>query len=418
MAIETRSPHFDNALLAPKNWGDETGIHEYFTWMRKHDPIRYVEPDGFFPFWCVTKYEDIKEIEGHRNVFLNEPRMTLAPEAELERIRALTGRKNLFRALPNMDAPDHSKYRMLAQPWFMGQKLRDFEKRVQTLASECVDRLAEHDGECDFVKDVAVWYPLRVIMEILGVPASDEARMLKLTQEVFGSSDPDSRRSLNQEGSFDSIADFNSYFRDFTAERRKHPTNDLGSEIANARVDGELLSELETNSYFVMVATAGHDTTSASSSGGLHALLTHPAEFAALKSDVDDRLPGAIEEIIRWVTPVRHFQRTAAQDYELRGKTIREGEVVTLWYHSANRDEEIFDDPFTFRIERKGPKQLAFGFGPHVCLGQHLARMEMTALFKELMNRVEHIELTAEPQYTQSYFVGGLKSMPIRYRMK
>jgi cytochrome P450 len=418
MKLHTTSPDLDNALVDPVSWADERGIHEQFRWLRQNDPLRWLTPDGFDPFWNATKYNDIKEIEGRKQIFINDPRPTLGPKGMTEFLQQLTGRRHLVRSLVQMDDPDHSRYRALTQAWFMGTNLRKLQGKVDELAAMYVDRLAELGGECDFVKDVAIWYPLRVIMTILGVPEQDEALMLKLTQELFGSQDPDNQRSFAPEDFFQVVADFEAYFAELTRSRRAHPTDDVATVIANARIDGEPIPELETNGYYMIVATAGHDTTSASTAGGLLALIEHPDELAKLKADQERLLPTAIDEMIRWVSPVRHFMRTATEDYELRGKTIRAGESVILWYPSANRDEEIFDAPFEFRVGRKDAKQLAFGFGGHVCLGQHLARMEMSALYRALLPRLERVELAGEPKYVQSTFVGGLKSLPIRYTLK
>jgi cytochrome P450 len=418
MDLHTTSPAIDNALVLPSNWADEQGIHEQFRWLRENDPVRWLQPEGFDPFWCITKYDDIKEIEGSKEIFINDPRPTLGPKGMQEMVQAMTGRKHLIRSLVQMDDPDHMKYRRLTQGWFMGANLRKLQNRVDELASHCIDRLVDHGGECDFVKDIATWYPLRVIMEILGVPEEDEGLMLKLTQELFGSADPDNQRSFEPEDFLQVVEDFDNYFDELTAARRANPTDDAASLIANATFDGEPMPRLDVNGYYTIIATAGHDTTSASTAGGLLALIENPEQMALLRNDVDGLLPSAIDEIIRWVSPVRHFMRTATQDYELRGETIGEGQAVILWYPSANRDEEIFDAPFEFRVDRKDAKQLAFGFGAHVCLGQHLARMEMAALYRQLLSRVRSIELAGDPRYTESTFVGGLKSLPIRYTLK
>jgi hypothetical protein len=255
-------------------------------------------------------------------------------------------------------------------------------------------------------------------MSVLGVPEEDEPYMLKLTQELFGSTDPDVQRSFDIMAIGDVVRDFEAYFLGISEDRRRHPRDDVASVIANATIDGEPIGDLEAAGYYIIVATAGHDTTSSSTSGGLLALLENPDEFARLRADPEKHVAGAVEEMIRWVSPVRHFMRTATRDHELRGTTIREGESVILWYPSANRDEEVFDAPFEFRIERPAARNLAFGYGAHVCLGQHLARLEIQALYRELLARVEHIELAGEPRFAQAAFVGGLKSLPIRYRMK
>ena len=393
-------------------------MHDQFSWLRANEPLKQVCPEGFEPFWNVTRYADIKTIEGNRRVFINDPRPTLGQKMMTEMLQQISGRKHLVRSLVQMDDPDHMRYRRLTQGWFMGGNLRKLQQRVDELAAHYVERMADMGGECDFVKDVAIWFPLRVIMSILGVPEEDEPLMLKLTQELFGSTDPDVARSFDMMDFMNVVLDFERYFAELTEARRKNPTDDVASVIANAEIDGERLPKHETNGYYMIIATAGHDTTSSSTAGGLLALIDNPEQMAKLRADVDGLVPGAIDEMIRWVSPVRHFMRTATEDYEVGGQTIRAGESATLWYPSANRDEQVFDAPFEFRVDRKGANQIAFGFGAHVCLGQHLARMEMASLYRALLARVDDIELAGDPQYTQSTFVGGLKSLPIRYRMK
>lgn len=417
-SVSTASPAIDNAIIDPLLWSDEQGIHNQLQWLRANDPLRFVEPEGFDPFWCVTKYDHIKEIESKKSIFINDPRPTLGPKGIQEMVQALTGRKHLVRSLVQMDEPDHMKYRMLTQGWFMGANLRKLQSMVDALAVKYIDKLVDMDGECDFVKDVAIWFPLRVIMSILGVPEEDEGLMLKLTQELFGSTDPDNQRSFEPEDFFQVVHDFEAYFNELTKARRANPTDDVASLIANAEINGQPIPELDANGYYIIIATAGHDTTSASTAGGLLALLENPAEMAKLRADPEGLMPTAIDEMIRWVTPVRHFMRTATEDYQIGGKTIKAGESVILWYPSANRDEDIFTDAYQFKVDRSDAKQIAFGFGAHVCLGQHLARMEMSALYRELLKRVDTIELAGEPQYVQSTFVGGLKSLPIRYTLK
>jgi cytochrome P450 len=418
MEIFKTSPELDNALVDPANWSQEQWVHDQFSWLREHAPLRQLTPEGFEPFWNVTRYNHIKEIEQHKDVFINDPRPVLGPQMMQAIMQQMSGRKHLVRSLVQMDDPDHMKYRRLTQGWFMGTNLRKLQGRVDELAKHYVDQMALLGGECNFVKDVAIWYPLRVIMSILGVPEEDEPLMLKLTQELFGSSDPDVTRSFEMTEFMQVVLDFEAYFQQLTAARRANPTDDVASLIANAQMDGQPIPDHEINGYYIIIATAGHDTTSSSTAGGLLALLNNPEQMAKLQSDPDKYLATAVDEMIRWTSPVRHFMRTATRDYEIDGQTIKEGESAILWYPSANRDEDIFTSPAEFRVDRKEAKHLAFGFGAHVCLGQHLARMEITALFKELLSRVKHIELAGEPRYMQSTFVGGLKSLPIRYQMK
>jgi cytochrome P450 len=238
MDLYTTSPELDNAVVDPANWADEAGIHRQLTWLRQNDPLRWLEPEGFDPFWNVTKYDDIKHIEGNKRIFINDPRPILGPVMMQQMVEAMTGRKHLVRSLVQMDDPDHTRYRMLTQSWFMGTSLRKLQPRVEALAAMYVDRLGDLGGECDFVKDVAIWYPLRVIMTILGVPEEDEPLMLKLTQELFGGSDPDIQRSFEPADFLNVVTDFEAYFAELTRARREHPTDDVASLIANATFDG------------------------------------------------------------------------------------------------------------------------------------------------------------------------------------
>jgi cytochrome P450 len=252
---------------------------------------------------------------------------------------------------------------------------------------------------------------------LLGLPESDFDRMLMLTQQLFGGDDEDLRRSTDLEEQFTVLLDFFNYFTELTASRRVTPTEDLASVLANAKLDGEYLPDMDLASYYVIIATAGHDTTSSTMAGGLHALLRHPDELARLQDDLD-LLPTAVEEMIRWVTPVKEFMRTAAHDAVVGGTEIAAGQSLYLAYLSANRDEAVFEDPFRFDVGRQPNKHVAFGFGPHFCLGAQLARMETRAIFAELLPRLESIELAGTPTSSATVFVGGLKTLPIRYRVR
>ena len=279
-----------------------------------------------------------------------------------------------------------------------------------------VDKMAQVGPECDFVQQVAVNFPLYVIMSLLGVPEEDFGRMLTLTQELFGSSDSEFKRGTTTEDQLPALLDMFAYFTGVTASRREHPTDDLASAIANARIDGEPLSDLETVSYYLIVATAGHDTTSATISGGLHALVENQDQLQRLR-DNPALMPQATEEMIRWVTPVKHFMRTAAEDTTVRGTPIAAGESVLLSYVSANRDEDVFDEPFRFDVGREVNKHVAFGYGVHFCMGAALARMEVSSFFNELLPRLKSIELSGDPEYMATTFVGGLKHLPVRYSL-
>jgi cytochrome P450 len=286
-----------------------------------------------------------------------------------------------------------------------------------SVAKRFVDSMAESGGECDFVQEVAVNYPLYVIMSLLGLPESDFPRLLKYTQELFGNDDAELQRGTSKEEQMVALLDMFGYFTALTASRRADPTEDLASAIANATIDGEPLSDIDTVSYYVIIATAGHDTTSAVISGGLQALIEHPDQLERLR-DNPTLMPLASEEMIRWVTPVKEFMRTAREDTTVRGVPIAAGESVLLSYASANRDEEVFDDPFRFDVGRDPNQHNAFGYGVHFCLGAALARMEVNSFFSELVPRLKSIELAGDPAHIATIFVGGLKHLPIRYSLK
>jgi cytochrome P450 len=315
-----------------------------------------------------------------------------------------------------MDAPDHPVYRHIAADWFLPKSLSRLDDRIAELAKRYVDRMADLGGECDFVTDVAVHYPLYVILSILGLPEDDFPRLLKLTQELFGAADPEMARGTTPEELMQTLQDFFQYFVALTEDRRAHPTDDLASVIANAEVNGAPIGIFEAVSYYVIVATAGHDTTSSSIAGGLHALLQHPDQLERLMGD-QGVVTTAVDEMIRWVAPVKQFMRTATEDYVLRGVPIAAGESVLLSYPSANRDEEVFEHPDRFDVGRNPNKHVAFGFGAHYCLGAQLARMEGRAIYNELIPRLKSIELAGEPSYMQTLFVGGPKHLPIRYEL-
>ncbi|QOZ29402.1 Cytochrome P450-terp [Bradyrhizobium ivorense] len=410
-------------LVDPVAYADHR-IHDSYRWLRANNPLGIARVERFEPFWVVTKHAQIQAVSRQNELFHNADRATtLTPEAVVERIRKITGGPNLVRSLVQMDAPDHPKYRALTQGWFMPNNLGKFEARVRQIARATVQRMLDKGGACDFVDDVALGYPLHVIMEILGVPEADEPRMLKLTQELFGPQDPDTariREALSAEqysGMMQAVvADFSAYFRTITEDRRRNPRDDLSTVIANAKIGGEYLPELDATSYYIIVATAGHDTTSSSTAGAIWALAEDPAEFAKVKAN-PELIPGLVDEAIRWMTPVKHFMRSATADTELGGRRIAKGDWLMLCYASGNRDEEVFEDPYRFRSDRKPNRHVAFGYGAHLCLGQYLAKLEMRILFEELLPRLKSLSLDGEVKMTQAYFVNGPKKLPIRFEV-
>lgn len=383
--------------------------------LRKESPIHYFEdPTGMVnPFYAITKHADVLEIELHNDIFINEPRPVLGP-AEADRRNEENG--HMLRTLIHVDDPEHRDLRGVTSEWFLPKNLGKMDTRLAELSKRFVDKMADAGGSLDFATDIAMQLPLQVILDILGLPESDYPRMLKLTQELFGASDEEMSRGTSPEDLIAVITDFFAYFTQVTEDRRANPTADLASAVANGTINGEELTMIQTISYYVIAATAGHDTTASAIAGGLQALIENPDQLEMLRKD-SSLYATAADEIIRWVTPVKHFMRTATQDYTIRGVTIKKGQSVLLSYPSANRDEEVFVNPNKFDITRSPNKQLAFGFGVHYCLGAMLARMEIKAFFAELVPRLKSIELNGEPALMKTTFVGGLKRLPIKYEI-
>lgn len=399
----------------PTAYADDDRFNEACTVLRRESPIhRYVDPTGEFnPFYVITKHKDVLEIELHNNIFINEPRPVLGPASGDAR-NAENG--HMLRTLIHVDDPEHRDLRGVTSEWFLPKNMSKLDTRLAELSKRYVDKMASLGGECDFARDIAMHLPLNVILDILGLPESDYSRMLKLTQELFGASDEELRRGSTPEDLIAVIQDFFAYFTQVTEERRANPTDDLASAVANGKINGEELTLMQTISYYVITATAGHDTTASAIAGGVQALIENPEQLEKLRRD-PSLVATAADEIIRWVTPVKHFMRTATEDYVLSGVTIKKGESVLLSYPSANRDEDVFDRPFDFDITRSPNKHLSFGFGVHYCLGAMLARMEIKALLTELVPRVTSMELAGEPVLMKTTFVGGLKHLPLRYEM-
>ena len=321
------------------------------------------------------------------------------------------------RTLLDMDEPDHRKHRQLTQSWFNSKSLDALRERMKRLAREYVDRIEQlaPQGPFDFIEQVAVPYPLIMITSVLGLPESDAPLVLRLTQELFGASDPE----RNAAGDFGlaTAMEFFGYLGSVVQERRQNPQDDLMSVIATAQIDGAPLADMDTLSYGMLLAAAGHDTTSSSVGVGMMQLARNPAEFAKLQADPALIAPAA-QEIFRWATPVRHFMRTAAVDTELAGQPIAAGEQVAILYLSGNRDERAFDAPDQFRVDRSPNRHLGFGYGAHHCLGRILAEMEVEALFGEIAARVATIELAGEPEWVKTNHTGGLKHLPLRVTMR
>jgi cytochrome P450 len=397
----------------PVAYADPVAWHAAARRIREESPVLRVSVPGYTEFFAITRHDDVMEIERNPDTFTNAPMPVLTPRSSSDATA-----EPPVKTLIQMDGEEHKVNRHIVNDWFKPGSVKQLQERVDDLARLTIDRMLELGGHCDFANDVAVHYPLQVILAILGLPESDYPRMLQLTQELFGAEDPDFARLNEDESLVDVLVDFMDYFNSLTTDRRAHPTEDLASVIANAKVDGEPLPDLSTLGHYLIIATAGHDTTSSVIAGGLLALLDHPDELALLQAD-SGLVHNAADELIRYVSPVKHFMRTCRAPFTLHGRTFEPGQHVLLSYASANRDETVFADPFRLDVRRENAaSHVAFGFGRHFCLGAHLARMEIRAIFRELFGRVEQMELDGEPTWIRANFVQGPKAIPVRYTIR
>jgi cytochrome P450 len=392
-------------LLDPSAYADGR-LFEACALLRQKAPVAWVEAEGFRPFHALTKYDDVREVERQHELFHAGPRHRLVRSVD-------EAHKEVARTLISMDPPEHTAYRALAADWFHPRHLRTLEDNVRALARASVDQMAANTDPYDFVPTVSMQYPLQMICSMLGIPPSERGTILRLTQRSFGSEDEEYQRLTRADDNTPPTAEFVAYFAKIIQMRRTEPSDDLSSMLVHAQVDGQPLGPVELLGYLGILATAGHDTTSSTIAGGLQALIEHPEELDRLRSDVS-LVPNAVEEMIRWTTPVNSFMRVATEETSIRGRTIAPGEAVLLLYPSANRDEEIFEDPDRFDVGRDPNPHLAFGHGAHFCLGARLARLEARAFFEELIPRLRNVELTGRPEMVKTLFVGGLKHLPIR----
>jgi len=404
-------------LIDPASYARSGPPHDAWTALRRHSPVHRCEPRDYPPFWAITRHADICEISKRPDKFLSQPGIIHPRTSQIiDRSEGV----GAMRTIIEMDPPEHRSFRKVASSWFTPRAMNRIDAAVQASARDLVDTLAGRtgEGECDFARDVATAHPLRILATILGVPREEEPRILRLTNQLFGNEDAELQRPGEDRNQAIRELGLELYqlFAGIIEDRRKNPRDDLATVLANGKVDGEPMGPLETFGYYLITFSAGHDTTKNALAGGMHALLQNPDELARLRRD-PGLVKAAVEEVVRWATPVNYMRRRAACDTEVGGRKIRKDDWLLLFYASANRDEDLFDDPFRFRIDRDPNPHVGFGYGEHFCLGSHLARRSQRALFAELARRLEHVELTGEPEWIQSSFVVGLKRLPIRYRI-
>jgi cytochrome P450 len=378
--------------------------HALFERLRREDPVhRHPERDG--PgFWAVTRYDDVVRVSRDPVTFSSEAGGTMVADSPVEALPIIR------LMMLNMDPPEHTKLRSLVNKGFTPRMVGELRARIGELAAEIVDRVARR-GECDFVTDVAGELPSFVIAELMGIPPDDGRRLYRLTERMHTT-------HSTAEGMGDAqgaIVEMMSYSSGLRAAKRARPSNDIASTLLSAEIDGERLSDLEFDMFFMLLINAGGDTTRNLVAEGMRTLIEHPEERAKLAAE-PGLLPGAIEEMLRWVTPVIHFRRTATRDCELHGRRIAAGEKVVVFYASANRDAEVFPEPDRFDVTRTPNEHVAFGGGgAHFCLGANLARVEIRALFEQVLARMPDLELAGPIERLRSNFINGPRRMPVRF---
>jgi cholest-4-en-3-one 26-monooxygenase len=380
--------------------------HDTFAHWRRTDPVHWTDEPDDTGYWSLFAYDEVCAANRDAETFSSEVGGTIlmTPEEELmAQLRML---------MLNMDPPRHTRYRMLVSRGFTPRVIRQLEEHILDTTRAIVDRVIGR-GECDFVTDLAAELPLQVIAEMMGVPREDRHKLFEWSNRMIGSDDPEYQ--VGEDAQSQAQMELFAYAQSLAEERRAQPRDDIMSTLLQAEVDGDRLSELELNLFFLLLAVAGNETTRNLTAHGMHALFEHPDERKKLQADLS-LLPSAIEEMLRWGTPVMYFRRTATRDVMVRDKQIAEGDKVALWYISANRDEAQFEDPYEFRIDRSPNEHIAFGGkGPHFCLGANLARAELRAIFHEVLTRMPDMEPTAEPQRLRSNFINGIKHMPVEF---
>lgn len=391
-------------LLSPSSFvGGQP--HGQFTWLREHAPVHWHEEPNGRGFWAVTRFEDVWAVDRGFTTFSSEPTIMIADAPG-----GGNGGLGPYKMMLMMDPPEHTGFRKLIRSEFTQPAAHLREERIAELARQIVDAVI-HKGECDFVADVAGEMPSFVMAELMGLPLDDGRELYKLTEIIHTSAE-----ALPPGAGQAAVAKMFQYGTGLIAEKRARPADDLASKLLACEVDGRKLEDPEFLLFFLLLVDAAGDTTRNLLSGGLLALMAEPQKLAWLKADLPARLTAAREELLRWTSPVIYMRRTAKQDAELAGAKIREGDKVVMYFGAANRDPAKFERPDELDLARTPNEHIAFGTGPHGCLGQHIARIEIDAMLREVLTRMEGFELAAEPEWLPSNFISGPKSMPVRFR--
>lgn len=391
-------------LLSPASFSAGHPFAQY-AWLRENAPVFWHgEPDGK-GFWAVTRFKDVWDVDRDFQNFSSEPTIMISDPAA-EAAQGFGGYKMMLM----MDPPQHTAYRKLIRNEFTQPVSAGRTPRMNALAKQIIDAVIEK-GECDFVSQIAGEMPSYVIAELLGIPLDDGRELYKLTEMIHAA--PES-----QAPGAGAIAVFKmfEYGRQVIDEKRARPKDDLATKLLQAEVDGKRLEDIEFLLFFLLLVDAGGDTTRNLLSSGLIALMDNPDQLAWLKADLAARLPSAREELLRYTTPVIYMRRTAKHDTVLADQQIKEGDKVVMYFGSANRDPEKFDRPDVLDLSRTPNEHIAFGTGPHGCLGQHIARIEIDAILSEVLTRMDDLQITAHPTWFASNFISGPTHLPVRYR--
>ena len=404
----------DFRLVNPEDYAAHGYPHAIWTKLRATDPVSWqVQPGNAVDYWAITKHADITEIGKLPDIFLSAPRIVIQPNEEEMRGFPPT--------LIQMDRPMHGDFRQQISRRFTPRMLQRIHEPIEKIGREIVEKLYARgdEGTCDFVEEVSAPLPIAVIAWLLGVPECDWTMLFDWTNRIIGAGDPDYQQEgkTAQETATGAQLELFGYFSKMIEERRKNPTDDLVSVFIQSEYEDRPLTDMEVLTWCFIIVIAGNETTRNGTTGGMLAFIEHMSELRRLQQDMS-LLDSAVEEVVRWSTPIIHFARTATRDYPLRDKVIREGDSLALFYPSANRDEEIFEDPFEFRIDRMPNRHLGFGVGEHFCLGAHLARLEMQVAYRHLLPRIEEIELVGPVDRLHSGLVGGVKRLPIHYKLR
>ncbi|MFI4934672.1 MAG: cytochrome P450 [Caulobacterales bacterium] len=391
-------------LLSPASFASGQP-HDQFRWLREHAPVYWHDEPGGKGFWAVTRFADVWDVDRGFQAFSSEPTIMIN-----DPLADTPGGFGPYKMMLMMDPPEHTAFRKLIRSEFTLPSAKLRAERIAELARQIVDAVIDK-GECDFVADLAGEMPSFVIAELMGLPLSDGRELYKLTETIHTSPE-----ALPPGAGGQAVAKMFEYGSGVIAEKRARPGDDLASKLLACEVDGRRLEDVEFLLFFLLLVDAGGDTTRNLLSGGLLALMEHPDQFAWLKADLHARLPAAREELLRWTSPVIYMRRTARRDVELNGAKIAEGDKVVMYFGAANRDGGKFDRPETLDLSRDPNEHIAFGTGPHGCLGQHIARIEIDAVLREVLTRMDGFELAAPTEWLPSNFISGPKAMPIRFQ--